>query len=106
MFSKVNKKMFALILAGVLLVGVPVGVFIARGQSQPPGPLPEGAVAIPADLIQKFEASITKLKAAQKEQANVEQIIRITLDRAGVAPEKFSEYRLDEEKKALVKVQK
>ena len=106
MFAKVSKRVMSWALAGVIAVGVPVGWFIARGQGQPPGPLPEGAIAIPADLVPKFDGAIKRLTEAQKDQGMVEQIVRITLDRAGVTPEKFNEYKLDAEKKALVKVQK
>lgn len=103
--SKTLKWLVGIVAA--VAVGLSVTWFATRGQAQPPGAAPDGSIAIPADLIPQYDASVKAISEGQRmvteAQPQLEQILRITLDRAGVAPAQFNQYSLNNEKKLLEK---
>ena len=116
MFSKVSKRMFALVLVGVLLVGVPIGWLITRGQAQPKGLAPDGSIPIPVEMVNQFKATTGEdlnrinedYKALQERGKRLEpffiQLRMNILQNAEVPVNQYEMWRLDTEKKALVKV--
>lgn len=59
----------------------------------------DGSIPIPADLRSQWDDTSREYEQAQtairRTQPLMEQILRITLDRAGVKPENFDKYEFD-----------
>ncbi|MCI0526350.1 MAG: hypothetical protein L0Y56_02710 [Nitrospira sp.] len=97
----------ALAIAGLL---VTVGYRTFAGDTS--DPTPKGFVAIPSDLILEYEPLAREFEGAQKRiedarkeadrvRPRIEQILRITLDRAGVKADDFGKYEFDQKLKGF-----
>lgn len=106
-----NRKMKtgALVLAVVCVLGIGGWYYKGSRAAEPANAAPDGSIPIPPDLLRVFDKALAEIEQGQqlitRSQPVLEQIGRITLDRAGVTPEKFTEYEFDKENKRIRKRQ-
>jgi hypothetical protein len=100
-------KTGAILLIATCVLGIGGWYYQGSKAAEPPAAAPDGSIAIPADLLGSFDRAVQGIEQGQRlintNQPLLEQIGRITLDRAGVVPEKFGEYEFDKEGKRLRK---
>lgn len=100
----IGKKLW-LVGLGVVVLGAGLAFFHHTFRAAEVSTFPDGSIAIPGDLKGEFDRAWGEVEAAEAtirlRAPLLEQIVRISMDRAGVKPVQFVNYEFDKTCKCI-----
>jgi hypothetical protein len=91
----------------LFVLAVLVPVWVRQWRSTAETPVDSASISIPVDLKSRFDSDFDQYKKALADidrlKPELEQIMRITLDRSGVSPSEFSKWQFDEQSRTMKK---